>query len=523
MSATLLHPRERLLALALCALPACAPVDGTPAVHVTTADAGAAADAATADAPASADAASDGAGLDGAGLDAGPPCGSAAPTRLWLTVNGLDEAMSGLEPGQWQGVSSTFHWAVPPVDWTLEVHMVHPPGWCPAGAPTLTWGKVGQLAPLADAAPTGSWQSTDVGHRWLAQVDAPLPGGLGMFRLGASLDGLNSTLLPLQVAERTVDIDPFANVDRWAILLSRDRGKLTVTYQGGKFAVATQGAPEPDGEADFVEALSALGLLGGDAAFNSAMLAWFRSRFIKLIREFYLLDPADGAIGADSVRVQILLEGDPGLPAKAKLAAEGWSQIAVGGEDPNYKPGGQTFFGRAEVDWFNQQVNDDTKPHLGVFTTAVVRMVLTNSAGAALLKGYAPASAGKPYGSQPGDADFLADDFDPEALAPGPKRSRGLQFKLVGRLLVLALASVTAHEMGHSLGLVRSGLPPQGMLADVSGPWAVQTVPGGHVDTPGFNLMQTGSSFSFADLASGTPRFAASNLGYLRRRFLMLK
>ena len=465
---------------------------------------------------------------DTASSDDTPPsdallCDGLAVTRVWLTINELPETMLGLEAVRWQGVETTFHWAVPPADWTIEVMVEHGPGWCPSGPPALRWGFVGDPPLLGAASPQGHWQAMAGAQRWQTTVQTALPGGLGVFGVAATVDGLSSAVVRLQVAARSPDIDPFDTADRWAILLSRDRGHLAVTYNAGQFDVQTKGAPTPDGQADFIEALSALGLLGGDATFNDAMNTWFRTRMLRLMRQFYRLDPANGAMGADSVRVQIHFEGDPELPATAELAAQGWSQMAVGGEDPQYKPGGSTFFGRAEVDWHNTKPNDDTKPHLGVFSTALVRMVLTNGAGAMLFKAYAPASAGTPFGSQAGDAAFLAEDFDPEALPAGPQRNRGLQFKLIGRLLALALASVTAHEMGHSLGLVRSGLPPQGMLADVAGPWAVQKVPGGHIDTPGFNLMQTGSSFDFADLASGTPGFAASNLGYLRRRFLMLK
>ena len=462
---------------------------------------------------------------DGGPADLPPACDSDPPDRIWLTINGLPEAMLGLKPGRWKGKSSPFHWAVPPTEWTLELMVEHGPQWCATGAPVLSWGPIDGAgpAPLGELAPAGEWQATDSGHRWQAVVLTALPGGLGIQGLSASYGGLHTPVVPVEVAERTEDIDPFESVDRWAITFSRDRGDLSVTFKDGKFDVRTAGAPAPDGEADFIEALAALGFLGGDQAFNAAMVSWLRAHMLALMREFYLLQVSDGAIGPESVRVQIVFEGDPALPEAGKRAEQGWSQMAVGGEDPNWKPGGPTFFGRAQVDWHNSKANDNTQPNLGVFTTAVVRMVLTNSAGAALLKGYAPASGGKPFGSVTGDSAFLQPGFDAEALPPGEQRSRGLQFKLVGELLGLALASVTAHEMGHSLGLVRAGLPPQGMLADVAGPWAVQKVPGGHVDTPGFNLMQTGSSFSFGDLLSGPPRFAASNLGYLRRRLLMLK
>ena len=458
--------------------------------------------------------------------DAAPACDPTVQAkRLWLGINDLPESMLGLQPVRYNKSKSTFHWAVPPTSWTIDVHLEHPPGWCPQGKPDLLWGALeGEgPAPLGTKTPAGQWLASGPSeHVWQAAIQSALPGGVGLAGLRAGLGGLNSEMIQVQVAHASPDIHPFDKVDNWAVVFSRDLSKLSVSHKGDKFKVATLKPGTPDGQADFDEAMAALGFYGGDEPFNAAVRKLLLARVLRWLRTFYLLDPDTGEIGPQSVRIRLLFEGHPDVPPAADRAGLGWSQIAVGGEDPGWKEGGQTFFGRAEVDWHNKVANDDTQPDLGVFTTALVRMVLTNSAGAALLKGYAPASGGAPFGSMAGDQDFVLPDFDANALPPGRKRNRGLQFGFVSDLLSLALAAITAHEIGHSLGMVRSGLPPKGMLADVQGPWAVQQVPGGHIDTPGFNLMQTGSSFSFGDLVSGPPAFSASNLGYLRGRLLML-
>ena len=67
--------------------------------------------------------------------------GSASLQRVWLAVGGLPETMLGLEPVTYQGKKSTFHWAVPSVDWTIEVHVVHGGPRCPTQAPKLTWQR----------------------------------------------------------------------------------------------------------------------------------------------------------------------------------------------------------------------------------------------------------------------------------------------------------------------------------------------------------------------------------------------
>lgn len=447
----------------------------------------------------------------------------ASVLALQLGVSGIPEDTLGTVPGRYKGEKSAFHWAVPPQGWTVEAHLTHEPGWCGDDEPSVLWGASSGAAPVAlsPGALTGHWDRGETASTWRGRVDAPLPGAMGLFTLRAALGDLSSLPVTVEVRPRTVDIDPFDEVDHWAITFSRDLGDLSVKMQGKTFEVKT--LPGPDGTPDFVEALQALGFLGGDAAFQGAMLALFKQRIRSLLHTFYLLDPDSGALTDGSVRIQFAFEGDLALPPPEQWQAMGWSRIAVGGEDPGYKPGGQTFFGRAQVDWHNAAVNDNTLKNLGIFTTSLVRMVLTNSAGAALLKDYVPAAGGVPFGDVATDAAMLEAGFDPQALPPGQARDRGLRLELTFRLLALAIASVTAHEIGHSLGLVKPGLPPQGMLADVEGPWAVQLVGGGHVDTPGFNLMQTGSSFSLADLASGAPRFAPANLAYLRRQILMLK
>jgi hypothetical protein len=60
------------------------------------------------------------------------------------------------------------------------------------------------------------------------------------------------------------------------------------------------------------------------------------------------------------------------------------------------------------------------------------------------------------------------------------------------------------------------------MLAGIEGPWAVQVVPGSHLDTRGFNLMQPGSAFSVVDALTSRPRFGEVEMAYLRRRLLLI-
>ncbi len=458
--------------------------------------------------------------FDAAPPDLGPPD---VIRHLWVTVNDIPEAMSGVEPGVVDGAPRSFAWAVPDTGWTLDVHVEDGSAWVPAEMPYLLWRGVSVAQPpytvAADAVdpPGGVWSVVPTGHRWTGRVVSPLPGGPGRYSIQAVVDGVTTPALQVLRADLTPERDPFPDVDDWYLDFSRDHGSLRVELRDGEYLIDTEGA-EPDGVPDFDEAIDALGLLGGDAAWDAEVLRRLREAVRAHLHAFYLLGP-DGEVGPDSVRVRFVFAGDAEAPAGDALA--GWSRIAVGGEDPEYVPGGRTYFGRAALDWNNQVADDDTGADRGIFTTSFVRFVLANRVTITLLQDYLPAAGGQPFGSLPEDAVYLEPGFDPASLS-GAAEIRALRFRFALDTLALALASVLGHEIGHSLGLVKPGLPPEGLLAGVGGPWVEAPVDGAHVDTAGFNLMQSGTSFSLADVANGSPMFNAPNLAYLRRRLVVM-
>ena len=58
----------------------------------------------------------------------------------------------------------------------------------------------------------------------------------------------------------------------------------------------------------------------------------------------------------------------------------------------------------------------------------------------------------------------------------------------------LAIGVVTAHEMGHALGLVPDGLPPEGLFGGLTGIRGLgDRVTSLHADYPGLNLMEAGT------------------------------
>ncbi len=441
------------------------------------------------------------------------PDGPPGLRKVWIGFNDLPEAQLGQERGTFEGRESTFEWVVPPVGWTIEVHVDHGPDWAPAEDPYVLWRGVSVVIDrhvVEDGIdpPGGEWIEVRGGHIWRGRVVEPLPGGLGSFSLQAAVDGNVSETTFVTLAERTPEADPFEEEDHWVVTWDRDLGALEVDGD-------TVASGEPNGVPDWEEAVFALGLLGGDEDWRAAVLAKVRAGVSVNLRGFFHSDAPE----PDRVRIAFHQADDPETPPAEEWEELGWSRIAVGGDDPDWEPGERTFFGRANVDWNNTGPDDNTRPRRGIYTTSFVRFVMGTELTRVLISEYLPAG-GQPFGSLPDDAVFVEPGFTPDQLPEGT-RFRANRFFFVLDLLTLALSSVLAHEVGHSLGLVKPGFPPEGLLADVEGPWVERPVAGGHINTPGFNLMQSGSSFSLGDLSGDPPAFNAANLAYLRRLMLV--
>jgi hypothetical protein len=197
-----------------------------------------------------------------------------------------------------------------------------------------------------------------------------------------------------------------------------------------------------------------------------------------------------------------------------------FSMIALTGDGDREDQLGGTF-GRALIDWNNQDVEDDTAFGLGVWPAAIARAILGNPAGSLLLADIRPALGGTPYGLAEGDDLFIGQDLDPGAL-PSAVRQRASRYQLLIRFGSLAIAAILTHEIGHSLGLVPSGAPPKGLFAGVRADWMASYAPDAHIDTVGLNVMQTGGSVNWLEAATGDlPRFEPLSWAYLRRQLVV--
>ena len=426
--------------------------------------------------------------------------------RLWVGINDFPEQMMGLKPVTVKEVKAPFFWHVPTSGgFSFEVHVEHDGGWQPVATPRFSCGALvisdvlGAAASTADVfkPASGSWTKTKHGHTWRARVlqwdpDAWAPdGAVCGSQLRVEVDGVSSSSVAVKPYELTAALDPFDKVDRWFVDFRRDIGELKVVFKDEQFSVTTPRPATPDGVSDFEEGLAALGLLGGDGVWRKAMVSLIRERVRQHLRQIYMLDEVTGEIGPESVRIVFAFNGDDDAP-KTPLAS-GWSMIAVGGEDKLWKTGGTVVYGRAAIDFHNKKRNINTAANRGVFITALVRLVLENPVLSFLVKDFAPAANGQPFGSLAGDEVLLQDKLAPKTIADPALRARAERFGTIVRLLSLAISAVTAHEIGHSLGLVKPGLPPKGLFGGLTkATWMQAQVDHHHIDLPGLNIMQTG-------------------------------
>ena len=479
------------------------------------------------------------------------------PFSLLCTVNKIPAAINGSKPyTDKNGASQAFVLAVPTHGFTVDL------SWAGSEARPATLRVVADRALGSGAGALAA--GTDLASRfkqgagsasWLVPAALALQPGVVTFTATLNQGATErSSSVTVEAVTKTFMLDPFRLQDTWVIVFSRDLFTIKgVAGAGGKWGItSTKGK---NGVADFEEDLRVLGLgtakmlpvnaklkRDGATGTNAIVRAWIERLIVAAVRRAYLLK-ADGSLDADSVRLRVLPEGHAQAPAASSFSyqklvggetSKNFSLISVGGGDLI-----QPFLGRSKtVDLRNVQNEDNLSPGYGVLTTNalgyVIKLVNADPAVKMLLRqllgGLIPelGEGGKRVGESPLDAQILAPGFDPKKASPAAaERHTKLSFavELFGRLL----GALTAHEMAHSLGLVAGGAPPYGLFGGEHKAGFVnklRTTPG-HIDTPGFNIMEAGPSSApnapFNLLSYMTdPRFNALNLAYMQGRILLL-
>lgn len=480
------------------------------------------------------------------------------PFALALTVDELPAAMNGSQPfTALDDQSQTFRLALPPSGFTIDVT------WQGSQAVASSL-KITADVDLGQGAQRIAAGSNLLSHfavengRASWKLPASYAAPVGPLTLHVALDEGATTrdaTLAVDIADKTFLRDPFRLEDTWVLIFSQDNYTISTNVDAqGNWLIDTQ--PQPNGIPDFVEDLRIAGfgspnMLPAAAALkargvqgtNEILRVWLEELVLQGTRTAYLL-AADGTRTEDSPGLRIFKEGEVGAPTPASYQAQvlqggetskAFSMISIGGGDP-----ARRLLGLSErVDLNNRHSEANIGPQYGVFPTtalhtAAAAMVSDPSVKQLLtfmLGEFAPelGAGGKRVGESPLDAEILADGFDP-AKASVAARNRHGKLLFLANLLGRLLGALTAHEMGHALGLVAAGAPPYGLFggekkASFTGD-ARTTL--GHIDTPGFNIMEAGPGsapgvpIDFAQYL-GTPRFNELNRAYLQGRLLVLE
>lgn len=450
-------------------------------------------------------------GLDVVIDDALPP----APPLIYLTIAEMPPEMNGsIASGElaWTLRANRAHVS-------LDVMSLERSGPITSASITCSADLAAHDLPTVVEVAPGHWRA-------LIDADAAFPDGA---RVTCTADALGpggsaDASFAFDAATLPPALDPFPTPDEWLVVLSRDIFELDVTHDSdGTAVLRSDYVTGGDGVPDFDEPFYELGLFSRQ---NPEAAAIVKAHILEKVRGYlygiYGVD-ADGQPLPGGVPIRLWFEGDEGAPDPADYGgARRFSMIALGGDgDLDDQIGGT--FGRALIDYNNQDIEDDTVYGLGVFPTALARQVLSLPLGALVLQEYRTATGGTPFGDEPGDVLFLGKDLTALDMPDGSFAAQRIDiYNLFVEFGALGLASILAHEIGHSLGLVPEGLPPEGLFAGVETDFIVSLAPDAHVDTEGLNIMQTGGSVNWLEAVSGArPRFEPPSWAYLTRQLVV--
>jgi hypothetical protein len=316
----------------------------------------------------------------------------------------------------------------------------------------------------------------------------------------------------------TIDVRPLTDSVRpfetsvhpsqlWYLNLGRDLESYSYAGGSGNTIAVTNGA---NGRADFDDLLLIVGLHGADAGVNATVTAQLRQRLTTELQALY-----------PGVNVTFTFNSPgtfPGGSGSVPYASLGWSQICVAGaEDPADPLSG--VLGVALFDPNNATQNDNCLTafgggqRLGVFLHTVATFGLrppSSSSFRVTFDPFVPGSGGTPVGNDAGDAARLAG-----SLAD----ARRDQIDVAIRSWARVAAVITAHECGHSVGLVKNGAMPVGLYG--GDPVHFPGSTSGHIRNSGFpsgatNVMSP--SLSFDSAQHPATAFNRLNLAYLRER-----
>ncbi|MEZ4459194.1 MAG: PKD domain-containing protein [bacterium] len=313
--------------------------------------------------------------------------------------------------------------------------------------------------------------------------NAPAAGAVLVRGEAKTKDGqLHFQELTVIARDLTPQTDPFDRPMTW--LLRDDTDFFTTgrtRLAGTRYTIdTTEGV---DGLADFVHELRMMGCQGDDDAINATYRRWIKDAISTEIYRIFGMGP-DGT-PHDGIEFKIAWIDDPNAPRPADFSMDGeFSMMRLGGTFEGY-------LGYSKFAAYNEDRVDDSTIEFGTATGGILSSFTSLIGISDAFKAVNP-DVGVPVGADPLDSQIFSPDFDP-AKANAETRTRYHALRDVANNIALALAPVIAHEMGHAMGLMPDGLPPEGFFGnrpDIGfvGPRTNSL----HADLPGLNLMQAG-------------------------------
>lgn len=407
---------------------------------------------------------------------------------LSLTINQLPAYVSGAEPIIFKGDRPPYSFAhhVPRDHFDIDVALLEDPDdpVDPASLSLIASLDAQQVSLSPRLAPFDADAFTQTIE---IRADDPLPSGLITLRL-AALTRAGRALersLQVQAIELPKAQDPFSRPMIWLLRDDVDLFTTTRTALGGN-RYSLSSAPRPNGQPDFIEELRLVGAQGDNPTLNALYLAWIRAELNEEIYRLFGIGP-DGT-PHDDIAFKLIWSDELGAPDPAAFDEGGeFSMMRFGGVF-------EGALGYSKYSAHHQERADNSIVTRGVASAGILSAF--TSLGT-ISEALAPLHLenGVVLGAHPHDAQVLNPSFDPYAEHPEEVISRYRALKGVAQDIALALGSVTAHEMGHAMGLMPNGLPPEGFFGQVDdcvfvGPRTNSR----HADLPGLNLMQAGGN-----------------------------
>lgn len=312
---------------------------------------------------------------------------------------------------------------------------------------------------------------------------------------------------------------PFESGQSWFLDLSRDIETYSVNLASLSQPVAvTAGA---NGRADFDDLMNIVGLYSASPIAVGTTGKDSNQYVLGLIQARMLIELGVLYSGAN-VSFTFTAPGTfPSGQSTVAYASFGFSQICIAGaEDPAGNTGvlGVALFDPNNARQDNDCLTDYQGQRLGVFLHTLINEGMkppSSSTFRTTFDALTPARSGTPIGGDSQDGARLLGQ-----LSDGRTTTINNAIARIARVT----AVIAAHEMGHSLGLVKDGAMPTGLFGGDSTNFPAST--SGHIRMP-VTVFPSGStnvmspSLSFDSALSTSTAFNTLNLAYLRERILV--